>query len=215
MTALEPTAVLQVQIGRGVATRSVSVPAPPDLDMTWIIPGGDDTCTFTLPAAGGGRAAARPDALTQGMPVRVVDRRTGEILWAGRVVDPGMRRSGADQGFRVNAVGSRQDLDRNITIKSYIDRDVGDSFKEGGFYRQGSVNVGDGSGFSYNANDVLQMIPTGNLEFSLPQGSVLANNSVEAASYLKAYGAVLGLPAEAPDLYYITWTMAASIAANI
>lgn len=215
MTALEPTSALQVQIGRGVATRSISMPAPDDLEMSWAVPGGDDTCSFTLTATGGGQAMARPDALTQGMPVRVVDRRTGEILWAGRVVDPGMRQDGAQRGFRVNAVGSRQDLERIVTLKSYIDRDVGEGFKEQGFYRQGSVNVGDGSGFTANVVDALNIAPTGNLEFSLPQGSTVASGSLEAASYLKGLGAVLGLPNEAPDLYYIAWSEKASVASFI
>src|SRR4051794_21203342 len=108
-TGLRGTTNLMVRIGRGVAVRPVSVPLPDDAEITWTAPGGDDTLTCTIPWPD--RGIARPDALVQNMPVRVEDRRTGEIIWQGRVADPGFTGDRGRQEFRISAVGSSHDLD--------------------------------------------------------------------------------------------------------
>lgn len=183
-TGLRGTTNLMVRIGRGVAVRPVSVPLPDDAEITWTAPGGDDTLTCTI--AWPDRGIARPDALVQNMPVRVEDRRTGEIIWQGRVADPGFTGDRGRQEFRISAVGSSHDLDMISVVKLYVDRDPSrwvDMHK----WQAGPVTSGDGGGFIASIYDALQLPAEYYLEMPWPQGSTQAINAFQQISYLTGY----------------------------
>lgn len=172
---------LLVQIGAGVATRTITVPAPADLAMTWEAPGGDTSCSFTVPALG--RLSGRPDALRKAMPLRVVDRRTGSIVWAGRVADPGLNGNGRSTGYRVSGAGTRADLDAAQGVKLYVDRDLSRMTWDGDF-QQGQMNTGTGSGFTSNPLDSGDTTPSGHLELPIPDNSILRQNAANTMTNL-------------------------------
>jgi hypothetical protein len=155
-TGLRGVSNLMVRIGRGATPRTVSVPLPSDAEITWTIPGGDDTFSCTIPWPD--RGIARPEAFVQNMPVRVEDRRTGEILWQGRLADPGFTGDRSQQEFRISAVGSGHDLDMISVVKLYVDRDP-DRWFDLNTWPSGSLNKGDGTGFIASVHDSLQIPP--------------------------------------------------------
>src|SRR4051812_42175977 len=170
-----------VRIGRGVAFRPVSVPLPEDAQITWSAPGGDDTFSATI--SWPDRGIARPDAFTQNMPLRVEDRRTGEIIWQGRVADPGFTGDRAQQEFRVSAVGSGHDLDMISVVKLYIDRDPA-RWVDMHRWQAGSVTTGDGTGFIPSLYDALQITPEYYLEMPWPQSATMPSGAAQQISYL-------------------------------
>jgi mannan endo-1,4-beta-mannosidase len=171
---------LLVRIGRGVASRAVTVPLPDDAEITWAAPGGDDTfsCTIDWPD----RGIARPDAFTQNMPVRVEDRRTGEVIWQGRIADPGFSGDRSRQQFHLNAVGSGHDLDMISVVKNYVDRDPEHWFDTGN-WPSGVASRGDGTGFIPSVHDSLQIEPEYYIELPWPTGTFMASGAVQAVSY--------------------------------
>lgn len=172
---------LVLQIGRGVAVRPVTVPCPPDLRMSWSAPGGDDTLTCTIPWPE--RSLARPDAFTKGMPVRVTDRRHGEILWSGRLADPGTSGHGNDMEFRLAAVGWGRDFEGIWTVKNYIDRDATNMRWQADF-PAGGANVGDGEGFVAHLDDPSDVVPVTFVELSVPNGADVATGAESTMEYL-------------------------------
>jgi hypothetical protein len=183
-TGLRGTNTLMVRIGRGVAIRSVSVPLPDDAQITWTAPGGDDTFTCTIDWPD--RGIARPDAFTQNMPLRVEDRRTGEIIWQGRIADPGFSGDRAQQEFRINAVGSGRDLDMISVTKLYIDRDPSHWVDTHKFPASG-ISTGDGAGFISSIYDALQIPAEYYLEMPWPQGITMPSGGFQQVSYLTGY----------------------------
>jgi hypothetical protein len=189
-TGLRGTANLMVRIGRGVAAHPVSVPLPSDAQITWTVPGGDDTFSCSIPWPD--RGLARPDALTQNMPLRVEDRRTGEIIWQGRIADPGFSGDRSRQVFRINAVGSARDLDMISVIKLYVDRDPA-HWVDMHRWQAGPVTTGDGSGFIASIYDALQLPPEYYLEMPWPQGATMASGGFQQISYLTGYYAAIDM----------------------
>jgi hypothetical protein len=187
---LRGTATLMVRIGRGAAIRSVSVPLPEDAQITWSAPGGDDTFSATIPWPD--RGIARPDAFTQNMPLRVEDRRTGEIIWQGRVSDPGFTGDRAQQEFRVSAVGAGHDLDMISVVKLYVDRDP-ERWVDMHTWQAGPVTTGDGTGFIASIYDALQIPPEYYLEMPWPQGLTMNTSALQKISYLIGYYASLDM----------------------
>ena len=175
------TSSLVVQIGRGVAVSPVTIPCPPDLRLSWAAPGGDDTLTCTIPWPE--RSLARPDAFTKGMPIRVTDRRNGEILWAGRVADPGTTGTGNDLEFRLAAVGWGKDLEGIWTVKNYIDRDFTNLRWQADF-PAGGANTGDGTGFAAHPDDPSAVVPVTYVELAVPNGAAVANLATSTMEYL-------------------------------
>lgn len=179
-TGLRGVSNLMLRVGRGVAARSVSVPLPDDAQISWSAPGGDDTFTGTVRWPD--RGIARPDAFTHNMPVRVEDRRTGEIIWQGRVADPGFSGDRHQQEFRLSAVGSGRDLDRIAVLKNYVDRDLS-NWTDMHVWPGASSNLNDSSGFIASANDALQVNPEGMLEAPWPQGTTQNTGAVQSFFY--------------------------------
>lgn len=185
-TGLRGANTLMVRIGRGVAARSVSVPLPQDAQITWTAPGGDDTFTCTIPWPD--RGIARPDAFTHNMPVRVEDRRSGEIMWQGRVADPGYSGDRHSQEFRLSAVGSGHDLDNISVLKNYIDRDLS-HWTDLHTWPSGDLNTQDAAGFTTNFFDSLSVPPEGMLEFPWPNGTTQKTNDYQRMCYLVGFNA--------------------------
>lgn len=180
-TGIHGTTQLLARFGRGVAARDVTVPLPADAQITWSAPGGDDTFTCTVPWPD--RGIARPDAFTHNMPVRVEDRRTGEIIWQGRIADPGFSGDRASQEFRVSCVGMGRDLDQMCVLKNYVDRDPGHWF-DLHTWPSGPLNSGDGTGFIAESHDSLQIPPDYYLEFPWPANSFQATGAAQIMAYL-------------------------------
>jgi hypothetical protein len=190
-TGLRGASNLMVRIGRGVAARSVSVPLPADAQITWTAPGGDDTLTCTIPWPD--RGIARPDAFTHNMPVRVEDRRTGEIIWQGRVSDPGFSGDRHSQEFRLSAVGSGRDLDSISVLKNYVDRDLS-HWVDLHTWPSGDLNTQDASsGFIANFFDSLSIAPEGMLEFPWPNGTTQKTNDFQRMVYMVGFNAAKDL----------------------
>ena len=96
------------------------VPCPPDLRFSKDWPGGhkDMSCTVVLPAG-----SPAPAALAKMARVSVTDRRTGRVVWAGRLTDPGM--STAPDGpvtFSVTTEGHQAEADGWREVYAVIDR---------------------------------------------------------------------------------------------
>lgn len=189
-TGLRGVSNLMVRIGRGVAVRPVSVPLPDDAQITWTAPGGDDTLTCTIPWPD--RGIARPDALVQNMPVRVEDRRTGEIIWQGRIADPGFTGDRARQEFRISAVGSAHDLDMISVVKLYVDRDPA-RWVNMHTFPAADVTTGDGTGFIASIYDALQIPSEYYIEMPWPQGVTMASGAKHQISYLTGFYAAIDM----------------------
>jgi hypothetical protein len=172
---------LVVRIGRGFTPRSVSFPMPDDGEIVWSVPGGDDTFSCTVPWPD--RGIARPEAFTQNQPVRVEDRRTGEIIWQGRLADPGFTGDRAQQDFRLNAAGSVHDLDMMSVVKLYVDRDP-DHWFDLHTWPSGLLNKGDGTGFIASVHDSLQIPPEYYLEMPWPANTFQATGANQSMAYL-------------------------------
>lgn len=182
-TGIRGVSNLVVRLGRGVAARSVTVPLPADAQLTWAAPGGDDTFSGTIQWPD--RGIARPDAFTQNMPIRVEDRRTGEIIWQGRIADPGFSGDRSEQEFRIAGVGSGHDLDMISVVKLYVDRDP-DRWGDLHLWQAGPMTRGDGTGFVSNVFDALQVPPDYYIEFPWPQGTTMNTGAAQAMTYLTA-----------------------------
>lgn len=180
-TGISGQTQLLVRIGRGIAARTVTVPLPADAQLVWSAPGGDDTATMTIPWAD--RGIARPDAFAVNMPVRVEDRRTGEILWQGRIADSGFTGDRSGQEFHLAAVGSGRDLDHIGTIKNYMDRDLS-RLTDLHTYKNADISSGDGTGFVASAFDALGIAPDAYIELPIPEGATLHQNIDMRASYV-------------------------------
>jgi len=99
---------------------SVTVPAPADLRMSSSIPGGYDTLAATIPWPHGVTA---PDVLTKAARVQVVDCRHGEVVWSGRMDDPGDSIEPGLAAYAVAASGEQSLMDGFRRAYSLVDRD--------------------------------------------------------------------------------------------
>jgi len=167
---------LLVQIsGAGVAP--ITVPAPPDLRFTAQTQLGYDECTFTLslPAL----PWAPPQALRVLSTVRVLDRRSGQTVWWGRIDDPGLSNASPATGsvWSVKASGGGHELARISKQIMYVDRDVS-SWRGTNKWPAGKAAVLDGQqGFAVHAGDPEGLTPTYCWELPFPGNAKVTNGA--------------------------------------
>lgn len=164
---------LLVQIsGAGVAP--LTVPAPADLRFTSQTQMGYDECTFTLVLKALPWAA--PPALRALSTVRVLDRRTGQTVWWGRIDDPGLNSdTGSGSTWAVKASGGGHELARITKQIMYVDRDVA-SWRGTNKWPAGKAAVLDGQqGFAVNTGDPEALTPTYCWELPFPGNSKVTN----------------------------------------
>jgi hypothetical protein len=93
---------------------------PPDARWDHDCPGGPKSlsCTVSLPAG-----VPLPTALDRMARIDVVDRRTGQVVWHGRLTDPGLRvMDDGQQQCSLTAEGMQMDLDGWREVFGLVDR---------------------------------------------------------------------------------------------
>jgi hypothetical protein len=149
----------------------LTVPAPSDLRFTSATQLGYDECTFTLNLKASPWAA--PPSLRGLATVRVMDRRTGQTVWWGRIDDPGLRSDAGGSAWQVKASGGGHELARITKQIMYLDRDA-ESWRSTNKWPAGKASTIDGSnGFAAHVGDPEAIVPTFVWELPFP-GNVKA-----------------------------------------
>lgn len=167
-SGLAPQEVLLVVItpptGRGAA---IIQPCPADLQFTSTAPGGYEAmnCTLDWPAND------PPVGLYTAATAQVVDRRTGECLWYGHVVDPGYTKTGTGASRRIACQGYQTVLDTQMGAVGYVDRDLS-QWRLARDYKAGSAQIIDDVSLPQHPQDWVDP-SISVIEMDIPEGSKL------------------------------------------
>jgi hypothetical protein len=124
-----------------------------------------------------------PDALRSLAFAQVVDGASGDVMWHGRLDDPGPRLAQTSTRFRLAATGEQAILDTIASPLLYVDRAL-ESWVWVGDFSDGAVSIGDGTGFADNVIDVNVVdLPTGDITLSIPEGSNLPAGFTMTVTY--------------------------------
>ncbi|GAB3250906.1 hypothetical protein [Kineosporia babensis] len=140
---------------------------PADLQFTNTAPGGFEAmnCTLDWPDN------TPPVGLYTAATAAVIDRRTGEYLWWGHVVDPGYTKTGTGASRRIACQGFQTVLDTQAGAVGYIDRDQS-QWRLARDYKAGSAQIVDDISLPQHPQDWAD--PSLSLiEMDIPEGSRL------------------------------------------
>lgn len=141
---------------------------PTDLQFDNTAPGGFGAMTCTIDWAEGD---APPDGLVVAAIAQVWDRRTGDIIWHGHVVDPGYLRTGAGASHQVACQGFHTVLQTSVLPLAYIDRDLG-RWVDAKTFASGSAGIVDDISLTVQPDDWVD--PSKSiLQMDIPEGSKL------------------------------------------
>jgi hypothetical protein len=162
---------------------AVTVPAPSDLRFSTVIPGGYDQLSATIPWP---LSEPTPPQITGTPTVQVVDQVTGQIVWHGRIADPGLAVKPGQTGYAVTAVGERAQLDGQRAAYALVDRDLA-SWQPLNDLPSGSTATGTDSGtIAASAQDWSPDTPTSYLEVTIPTSTALTTNAKSTWVYVPA-----------------------------
>ena len=159
---------------------------PDDLTFSSTAPGGHESMTCTVDWLPG---HPPPDALLTAATAIVVDRRSGQTLWYGQVIDPGWTRTGTGTSHKVACQGFYTILDTEAAAVAYVDRDLS-SWVPSNDYSRGSAQVVDDISLGQHSGDWVEPA-TSVIEEDIPKGAALDSspNSHLGMQYLPArYG---------------------------
>jgi hypothetical protein len=114
----DPRECLLVRFEPAAGGEALTVPAPSDLRWDTVKPGGHKSmsCTVTVPAG-----TAVPEAFAKLAKTSVVDRRTGRVLWYGRLTEPGQSVTGDGTRFALTGEGGTE-VDGWRQVYGLVDR---------------------------------------------------------------------------------------------
>lgn len=160
---------------------------PADLQFGSTAPGGFEALTCTIDWPDGWPP---PDGLATASIAQVVDRRNGEVIWHGHVVDPGYTRTGTGASHHIAAQGFSTVLDTQAGALAYVDRDLG-SWLYAKDYPAGSAQMVDDLSLPQHPSDWVDQT-TSVIQQDISKGSALDASTPTHATmqYLPAkYGA--------------------------
>lgn len=130
---------------------ALTVPCPSDLRFDRSTPGGYKalSCSLVLPAG-----TATPPALGVLAEVRVIDGRTGGVVWFGELTDPGLSVRPDGQHFAVTAAGGQSRLDGWREVFLLVDRAQESWQAVGDFSSASSGFGGDLTPYDVNLGDI-------------------------------------------------------------
>lgn len=149
--------------GKGAA---VVRDCPADLTFDNAASGGYGALSCTIDWAG-----PPPDALSVGAVTQVIDRRNGNIVWYGHLVDPGYTRTGTGASHRIAATGFSSILDTQVGALAYVDRDLA-GWTYAKDYPAGAAQVVDDLSLPAQPSDWVDPA-TSVLQLDIPEGSKL------------------------------------------
>jgi hypothetical protein len=185
--AARESLLLHLSTAAGVGGQMV-LPCPGDLRYSIALPGGHDqlSCTLTTDSGPGDT----PPQLVAGGIIQVVDRRTGAILWWGRLDDPGRAdTTGSATAYQVTASGGQSLLDGWRRAYALVDRDLANWVPDASF-PSGAAAVGDaagGSAFAIHTSDWSSDVSSAFLETSIGDGTSVPASSIQQWLYYPAW----------------------------
>jgi hypothetical protein len=203
MTSARSTLLLRIEPATGSA---LTVRIPGDARFSATVPGGYEKLTATIPWS---RNVPAPVQLAGAPVVQVVDRGSGQIVWHGRISDPGQRIQPGLDGYALTAVGEKALLDGLADAWCIVDRDPA-SWVPLGDYPAGTAQVGVGAGtLAASAIDGGSSTPSSFQEEAIPTGVGLPAGTT--MSFL--YRAGQGQAADVAALAQVTGSTRASTGA--
>lgn len=162
---------------------TLTVPCPADLRFSAVIPGGYDQLTGTIPWP---RGTQPPGQLTGMAVVQAVDVLTGQVVWHGRIDDPGRQVRPVRDGYQVSASGERVAVDRVQLAYALVDRDPA-SWVHAGDLPSGQATKGtDSGGLAASSLDWADDAPTSYLETSVAKDTAWTAGMTSTWQYLPA-----------------------------
>lgn len=159
---------------------AITVPAPGDLRFTTTAPGGYDAMSCTIPWP---RSVPAPSEIDGAPCVDVVDRATGQVVWHGRIADPGGQARPGMSGYAVLASGQQTVMDTSSAAYALVDRDLA-SWAPLNDLPVGTTAVGPDAGTMTASTQDTAGVPATYAEVTIPQGAALASGATASWVHL-------------------------------